>query len=226
MAKITLNHHASTVLAHCPDTHEFLLGQYDPGYPGKNRHWIGRVKLLGGNYFSGKDQDQSPHATLSREIQEEFSGEKAAAGEMSASQEHTFATRGDIEVVRTALLSIQPFQDYFLHQPGPEDKPQTYVVQSVFRAEISREVIECVKENLAKGKSLTNEGFLAVKNLDDLARGNPLAQGITGLVIGHATGTTLPHCLTDLFTYAPIGEPRASYEAYSDTFQYRDHSKK
>lgn len=227
MEKTILNHHASTILAKCDSSGEFLLGQYDPGYPGKNKHWIGRVKLLGGNYFYGKNEDNSPLATVQREIHEEFSVRKADEEEMASVQEHKFASKKEIEYVRNALLDAEPFADYFLHQPGPEDKPQTYVIQSVFRASIPPWVMECARDNLGCGKSLTNEGVLAIKTLDQLAAGDPLCQGITGLVIGQSEGVVLPYCFTDKFTFAPMGmPPRDSYKAYSDCFQYRDHSKK
>lgn len=94
MDKIILNHQSGTVLTKCEETNEFLLGQYDPGYPGKNKHWIGRIKLLGGNYFAGKDNDVSPHETFVRETKEEFSGKQALEGEMSADQKHLFAPSG------------------------------------------------------------------------------------------------------------------------------------
>lgn len=226
MDKIILNHHASTVLARCEKTQEFLLGQYDPTYPGKNKHWIGRVKILGGNYFFGKDNDLSPYDTYLREIQEEFSGRKAGLEEMASTQEHRFSSPDEIKIVREALLKIEPLQDYFLHHPGPEDKPQIYVIQSVYKALIDEEVMDIIKSNLTQGKSLTNEGFLAVKNLNQLVAGDLLCQGITGLVIGQTQGNVLPYCFKDSFTFAPIGKPRDSYEAYSDLFQYRDHSKK
>ena len=226
---LILNHHAATVLAKCEETGEFLLGQYDPGYPGK-KHWIGRVKLLGGNYFSGKDTEVSPYETYSREISEELSGEKAAAEEMSAAQEHKFASKSDIGFVRNALLKASPHQDcqdYLgTSKPDSEDKPPRYFVQSVFYASLSRDVIECVKSNLYQGKSLTNEGFLTVKTLDEMVSGTVMAQGITGLIIGDMEGVKLPHCLVDGFAFAPIGSPRGMYSDYMGSFAYRDHSKK
>jgi hypothetical protein len=227
MSKPMIHHHASTVLAKCDDTKEFLLGQYDPGYPGKNKHWIGRVKLLGGNFFLGKDSDNSPYETLRREINDEFSGKKAAEGEMAASQEHNFASQSDIEFVRKALLSLEPSQDFFAHQfPVKEGETPYYGIQSVFSAYLTKRVMECVKDNISAGKSLTNEGFLAVKTLADLVKGNPLCQGLTGLIIGNSEGVYLPWCFTDMFTFAPIGKPRESYSAYLDSFQFLDHSKK
>lgn len=80
-----------------------------------------------------------------------------------------------------------------------------------------------VKRNLKEGKSLTNEGFLVVKSLDELVAGKPMAQGITGLIIGHAENKTLPYYFKDSFTIAPIGKPRDSYGSYLDTFEYRIH---
>ncbi|MBI4141553.1 hypothetical protein HY484_01355 [Candidatus Woesearchaeota archaeon] len=226
MIKTTLNHQSGTVLAVCDKTKEYLLGQFDSGYPGRNKHWIGRVKLLGGNYFFGKDCDKSPLETYLREIGEELSGQKAALEEMSASQEHIFASPVEIEFVRNALLRIEPLQDYCLHYLDAGNMASIYVIQSVFKAQISEELIAVVKHNLSQGKSLTNEGFLVVRKLDELISGNPLTQGATGLIIGQTEGVVLPHCLKDLFTAAPIGRPRYSYEAYSDFFEYRDHSKK
>ncbi|MDP3881865.1 MAG: hypothetical protein Q8Q31_03225 [Nanoarchaeota archaeon] len=226
MGKIILNHHASTVLVKCDNTGEFLFGKYDPGYPGKNRHWIGRVKVLGGNYFAGKDSDVSPLETVRREIGEEFSGKKAAEGEMAALQQHNFAKPSDIRRVREALLDMEPFQDYLLHHPGPEDKPQIYVIQSVYRVNVPRKVMELVKENLSQGRSITNEGLLAVHTLQDIQQGRPMAQGITGLVMGHAEGISVPHCFQDAFTFAPIGKPRNAYLMYTDNFEYRNHPKK
>jgi len=226
MEKTILNHHSSNVVAFCENTGEYLLGQFDPSYPGRNQHWKGRGKLLGGNYFFGKDTDKSPLETLTREIKEEFSGLKAAAEEMSASQEHTFAPVAEIEFVRLALLKNTPFQDYFLNYRDAKDNSVVYVILSAFMVSISKEVVDCVKNNLSKGKSLTNEGFLAVKNITELIAGDPLTQGITGLVISQREGVFIPHCLKDLFTFAPVGKPRDSYESYSDVFQYRDHSKK
>jgi len=221
MEKTILNHHASTVLAKCEETGEFLLGKYDGGYPGKNKHWIGRVKLLGGNYFFGKNDENSPLATVSREISEEFSGRKAAEEEMASIQEHNFASKKEIQLVREALLNAKPFQDYFLHQPPTAD-----VIQSVYKINLTKDIMGIIKENLNLGKSLTNEGSLAIHTLDDLVAGNPLAQGITGLVIGYSEGKVMPHCFKDLFTFAPIGMPKESYAMYSDNFEYRDHSKK
>ena len=226
MEKTILNHHSCTVLAVCDETREFLFGEYDPSYPGRNKHWIGRVKLLGGNYFFGKDNDQSPLDTSLREIKEEFSGKKASAEEMSANQEHIFAPLAEVEFVRSALSKLEPSQDYLLHYPDTKDNSSVYAIFSVFRASISKKVISVVKNNLSAGKSLTNEGFLAVKTKDELVAGKPWTQGITGLVIGQMSGVVLPYCFNDLFTFAPIGKPRNSYEAYSDYFQYRDHSKK
>lgn len=224
--KITLSHQASTIFAKCDETGEFLLGQYDPGYPGKNRHWIGRVKLLGGNYFYGKNSDKSPWETVSREIKEEFSGSKAAAEEMSFSQEHRFASLTDIELVRNALLNAVPMQDYLIDQPDPKEESRSYCIQSVFKASIPRKVMGVVEYNLSQKKSLINEGVLSIKTLDELVAGSPLTQGITGLIIGYNEGAVLPHCFKDLYTFAPIGKPREGYEAYSDIFQYKDHSKK
>lgn len=222
-----LNHHAATVLAKCEKTGEFILGQYDPGYPGKNKHWIGRVKLLGGNYFFGKDHDDSPLVTFQREIGEEFSGRGAGAGEMAASQAHNFAAQSEIDLVRKELSEVEPLQDYFLYHPGPGNAQGAFVIQSVFRARnISPEVIELVKYNNSTGRSLSNEGLTVIKNLNELKDGNLLCQGISGLVIGQTEGIHLPHCLDDLFVFAPIGLPKESYASYLDRFQYRDHSKK
>jgi len=226
MEKTILNHHAGTVLAVCDSTKEFLLGQYDAGYPGRNKHWIGRVKFLGGNYFFGKDNDKSPLETYSREVSEEFSGKQASAEEMSALQEHKFASLAEVEFVRAALLSVEPFQDYFLHYKDSKDNSPVYVIQSVFKASISKEVMDVVNHNSSEGKSLTNEGFLAIKTKDELVKGNPMAQGITGLVIGQTERCVLPYCFNDLFLFAPIGKVRDSYQDYLDFFQYRDHSKK
>lgn len=226
--KRLLNHQASTVLAKCEKTGEFILGQYDPGYPGKNKHWIGRVKLLGGNYFFGKDKDISPLGTLTREINEEFSGKPAGKEEMASNQKHNFASQTEINSIRDALLNVEPLQDYFLYHPGQGNIQGAFVIQSVFRAkEITPELIECVKYNSSVvRRSLSNEGIIVVKNLSELKKGELLCQGITGLVIGQTEGIHLPHCLDDLFVDAPIGLPRESYEAYSDRFEYRDHSKK
>jgi hypothetical protein len=227
MNKPILHHHASTVLAKCGETGEFLFGQYDPGYPGKNKHWIGRVKLLGGNYFAGRDADSSPLYTLQREVGEEFSGKKAAEGEMAASQEHKFSSQSEIEFVRKALLSVEPYQDFFAQQfPAKEGDVMPYVIQSVFRSNLTKQVIECVKDNLSERKSLTNEGFLAVKTLDELTEGNLLCQGLTGMIIGNSEGTFLPYCFIDKLSFAPIGKPRESYSAYLDSFDFLDHSKK
>jgi hypothetical protein len=227
MEKRTLSHHASTVLAKCEKTGEFVLGQYDSGYPGKNKHWIGRVKLLGGNYFFGKDSDKSPLRTLSREIGEEFSGREAGIGELAAEQRHAFANQDEIDLMKKILLNVEPLQDYFLYHPGQGNNQGAFVIQSVFRArDINPEIIELVKYNEFHGKSLSNEGIIVVKKLKELKEGSPLCQGITGLVIGQTEGIHLPHCLDDLFVFAPIGKPRDSYEAYSDRFEYKDHSKK
>lgn len=226
MDKPVIHHHASTVLAKCSDTGEFLLGQYDSGYPGKNRHWIGRVKLLGGNFFLGKDEDASPYETLQREIREEFSRKKAAEGEMAASQERKPASLSDIEFVRSALLGAEPSQDFFAHQfPIKEGDVPYYGIQSVFSTLLDRKVIECIKDNLSAGKSLTNEGLLAVKTLAELVQGNPLCQGLTGMIIGNVEGVYLPWCFTDRFTLAPMGRPRKSYSDYLDSFQFLNHSK-
>jgi hypothetical protein len=227
MNKPLIHHHASTVLAKCDETEEFLLGQYDQGYPGKNKHWIGRVKLLGGNFFFGKDLDNSPYETLAREISEEFSGKKAAEGEMAASQEHKFASLSDINYVRAALSDINPNQDYFAHQfPIKEGEVPYYGLQSVFRAHLDKRVIECVKDNLSAGKSLTNEGFLTTKTLDELTEGSLLCQGLTGMIIGNSEGVFLPYCQIDRFLVAPIGKPRESYSAYLDSYDFVNHSKK
>jgi len=227
MGRITVNHHAGTVLAVCDSTKEFLLGQFDAGYPGRNKQWIGRVKLLGGNYFFGRDNDKSPLETYLREIGEEFFGQKAAPGEMSANQEHTFATLDEIRFVRGELLKGEPFQDYLLsYLIGGGDGLPMCVIQSVFKASISREVMGVVKNNLAQRKSLTNEGLLVVKTIDELLSGNPSTQGATGLIIGQTEGVSFPYCFNDFFTFAPIGKPRDSYADYSDSFQQRDHSKK
>jgi hypothetical protein len=227
MEKRILNHQASTILAKCEKTGEFILGQYDPGYPGKNKQWIGRVKLLGGNYFSGKDSDKSPLATVQREIGEEFSRREAAAGELAAEQQHIFANQIDIDLVKSILLDVEPLQDYFLYHPGQGNTQGAFVIQSVFRAkEITSDVINLVKHYQLNGKSLSNEGIIVIKSLKELREGNPLCQGITGLVIGQTEGIHLPHCLDDMFTFAPIGKPRDSYEAYSDIFEYKDNSKK
>lgn len=145
---------------------------------------------------------------------------------MAAGQQHSFANPEEIDMLRNSLLEMEPFQDYFLHQPGPSDKPPMYVIQSVYKVNIPRLVMDLVKSNLNRGNSLTNEGFLAVSTLDDLVAGNPMTQGITGLVIGHVEGVTVPHCLEDGFTFAPIGVPRGSYTAYGDRFEYRVHSPK
>lgn len=225
MSKIILNHHASTLIVKCEETGEFLLGKYDSGYPGKNKHWIERVKLLGGNYFYGKNTDASPKETVLREIGEEFSGKKAAAEEMAELQQHSFASLDEIKEIKNYLLNLNPFGDYFLHQPGPEDKPQTYVIQSVYRVSIPKKIINIVKENLNHGKSITNEGVLAVQNLDEIISGNPMTQGITGLIVGHSERVIVPHCFKDAFTFVPIGLPRNTYLEYTDNFEYRNHSK-
>lgn len=227
MEKRTLNHQASTVLAKCEKTGEFILGQYDPGYPGKNKHWIGRVKLLGGNYFFGKDSDKSPLSTLQREIRAEFSGKEAEEGEMAAEQKHDFANQIDIDLMREILLDAEPLQDYFLYHPGQGNAQGAFVIQSVYRAkDIIPEIMNLVKRYNSNGKSLSNEGIIVVKSLKELREGNPLCQGISGLVIGQTEGIPLTHALDDMFMCAPIGKPRDSYEAYSDRFEYKDHSKK
>jgi hypothetical protein len=229
MEKRTLNHHASTVLAKCEATGEYILGQYDPGYPGKNKQWIGRVKLLGGNYFSGKDLEVSPLDTLCREIREEFSGARALEGEMASQQNiEKFAKQKDIDYVRWALLDIDlsQSQDYFLYHPGQGDAQGALVIQSVYRAkDVTEDAIEIVKHYSETGKALSNEGLVVVKSLDEIREGRPFCQGITGLVIGQTEGIHIKNSLDDLFVCAPIGLPRSSYEAYSDIFQYRDHSK-
>ncbi len=225
MEKRILNHQSGTVIVDCPETKEFFLGQYDPGYPG-NPRWIGRVKLLGGNYFYGRDNDQSPQETLIREINEEFSAEQPAEGEMAAKVE-SFASKQDIDYIRSNLIKACPFMDYLLHQPSiKEGKPDIYVIQSVFQVTVPREFMECVKENNAKGKNLINEGMVVVKTLDDLARGNPMAQGATGLIISHQQGVFFPHDVYEAFTFAPMGKPHSSYQDYLPDFEYRDHTKK
>ncbi len=220
-----LNHQASTVLVECPETRELFLGQYDPGYPG-NQRWIGRVKLLGGNYFAGKDQDASPRETVMREIAEEFSGAQAGEDEI-AGKVASFASKEDIDYIRNALLNSSPEMDYFLHQPSiKEGKPDVYAIQSVFRASVPKEFMERVKKNNAEGKNVINEGLAVVKTLDDLAQGNLMAQGVTGLIISHLSNTFIPHDLYEAFTFAPIGKPRASYADYLSDFEYKDHTKK
>ena len=223
MEKKVLNHHASTVLVKCNETKEFLFGKYDSGYPGKNKHWIGRVKFIGGNYFCGRDNDSSPKETILREIEEEFSGKKAIEG-MASSQEHFFASQNDIKIVREALLNLEPLQDYFLHQPGL--KPIEYAIQSVYLVSFSKRVMEIVKKNINEGKSLTNEGNLAVHNLEEIISGNLLTHGITGLVIGHTEKIIPRHCFEDSFTFAPLNKPRETYSMYLDDFEYVVHQKK
>ena len=223
MDRKVLNHHASTILVKCDETNEFLFGKYDSGYPGRNKHWIGRIKLLGGNYFCGKNEDYSPKETILREIEEEFSGKGALEG-MATSQQHFFANPSEIKIIKEALLDMDSFLDYFLHQPGL--KPIEYAIQSVYKSYISKKVMNIIKENINKKRSLTNEGNLAVHTLEELISGNPLTHGITGLIIGHSERITLPHCFQDSFTFAPIGKPRNNYLMYADDFLYIDHSKK
>ena len=229
MEKRTLNHHASTVLAKCEQTGEFILGEYDPGYPVvRNKHWIGRAKLLGGNHFYGKDSDISPYSTLNREINEEFSGEQASKDEIAGERNiEKFAKQEDINYVRKILLDTEPLQDYFLYHPGQGDTQGAFVIQSVFRArDVTKDAIDTVKRYNLDGGSLTNEGLVVVKSLKDLKQGHPFCQGITGLVIGQTEGVHVASPCDDDFLFEPIGLSRDSYEAYSDRFQYRNHSKK
>ena len=73
---------------------------------------------------------------------------------------------------------------------------------------------------------MINEGCLAVHTLDDIVAGNPMTQGITGLIMGHAEKKIVPHCFKDSFSFVPLGKTRENYLAYSDIFEYFNHSKK
>ncbi|MEK6889155.1 MAG: hypothetical protein AABW80_03545 [Nanoarchaeota archaeon] len=225
MRKIILNHHVSTIIAKCGETGEFLFGKYDSSYPGLNKHLIGKVKLLGGNYFAGRNHDISPEETLRRELGEEFSGKVATEGEMATLQRHVFADEEEIRQVREALLNFEPFQDYFIHLPNQENNPQIYFVQSVYISFISKGIIKIVKDNLRRGHSLTNEGLIAVHSLKDIMERRPATFGITGLIIGQAERTSVPYCFQDALTFAPIGLPRRTYPMYLNNFEYKDYSK-
>jgi|SRR3989338_3215779 len=227
MKKYKIHHHASVMIIPSKKNSEFLLDIYDGTYPKKS--YRGKAHLIGG---SNCEEDFSPRGLLEREIKEEFSqiqeemgfdkNLEDLVGEGSPPKKiENFASKQDIKFIRDAILKNSvPYQDFFVKIPQDGSRPQYDVIYSVYLTNLNSGVFEIIRENLNFGKSIKNEGFPRIININKLKKGNPLTAAATGLIIGYFLKTHLPN--PELIVFAPLGKPRDSFSEYLIEFEYKN----
>jgi len=224
---IDVHHHASVIIVYNSDI--LLSNIYDNTYPRESCR--GRINLLGG---SQNRSDKSPKDLLERELGEEFricvedpgAYDKDYAGTVGAGsgapKVEKFATQKDIELVKSEILSKAcPYQDFLAHIPQFKNLPGHNVMYSVYAAESSPQVLECVQRNLSLERSLVSEGFLRLSHLEELTSGRVLTAWISGLILEDFFKRNMPN--PDGFSAERIGMPRPSLQDYFSEFNYFIH---
>ena len=219
---IKIHNHASVVLAYMD--RKILSNLYDETYP--KEIWRNRINLIGG---AQSQEDKSPRELLYREICEEFSLGKREADVYDSNVSdiigdgqgapiiQNFAPKEEIDAVKNSILSkINPYSDFLVSIPAYRKKPQFQILFSVYSWEIPEEILKVIERNINQGKSLVNEGFLTISDLEGISQGTPLTAWGTGLILEDFFKINVPN--KDGVSLKKLGFPKDSFKEYREEF--------
>ena len=219
---IKIHNHASVIVAY--RGREILSNMYDGTYP--KEIWRNRINFIGGGQ---SQEDKSPRDLLCREIHEEFSLKDREAGAYDQTVSdivgdgqgapiiQNFAPKEDIDVIRNNMLdNLRPYSDFLVSIPAYKKKPQFQILFGVYSWEIPEGVFKIAERNINQGKSLVNEGFLTISDLDGIVQGMPLTAWGTGLILEDFFNINVPN--KEGVSLKKLGFPKDSFEEYKGEF--------
>ncbi len=188
--------HAAATLVMSEDTERFLLNLYDSTYSVEVfRH---HFNFIGGH----SDKDDSPLATVRREVSEELGP--------------------DSPYTKAILENLEACSDYLIcakkGHAGRERDEKALV--SVYVSRLSRELFARLEEDVGSGRQSTTEGTITIASLDDLKQGGWKGAWGYNKIMNDLLGTTLQEY--DWMEATPLGKPRSSFAEYKAEFAYQD----
>ena len=228
MKKKPINHCAVCVLIESGGAKEFLFNIYDNTFPIKI--WQNKINLIGGGKLA---QDDSPYFAVKREVNEEFSSTKNVeldtayketlkSGSYDLPQIGKMASEKDIIDVKSQILkNLGPYQDFIITLPTTDDNLKMKfrdIIFSIFYSKLSKDTFDIIKKNLKDGRSLVNDSFLRIANLEEITSGKILTAWSTGKVLEDYLHQSLPDPIG--IQSEKIGKPRNLYKEYLNNFDF------
>ncbi|MDO8509326.1 MAG: hypothetical protein Q7S27_06625 [Nanoarchaeota archaeon] len=229
MEKIEIGGHPSTMFIRCDKNPNLvILGGYDGGYP--RIIYASAPNLLGGNPEQA-DKVRGPYDVLKREVEEEIS--RGSNDKDWKGRPIQWANDADIKLIRDSILeNTSSYGDYLVVQDGIMGKRRdtnekvrlgdlgTYI-NSVYKASIGQDVLECIQDNINAGKRFYTEGFVGIHNMKQLeAAGEFSTAHATAPILNYYFGTNIPS--PPEIKVSKVGNVRQLYSHYSEDFPHAE----
>ncbi len=236
MERKILRTHPSVMFVYSPKREgEVILSGYDGGYP--RIIYSSKPNLLGGNPKLS-ERNKGPYDVLKREVEEEINFRDKNVDWKG--RPINWANIEDIKLIQEGILNnIKPYDDVFIQAKDitrifkwmPEEKNPVILlkadtiypsIHSVFGAEVSQEVFECVKYNINAGRRFFTEGFVGIYNPRQLEMAGEFSTA-------HATAPILNYFLDSKIPYPEEirlsrlnNGVRELYSDYDNDFEHSD----
>ncbi len=221
MEKTKIDAHSSLVIIDPGNGDETILSGYDcklfvpPIYRSK-------PNFIGGNPNISEKEKCGPYEVAVREVSEELDRGKEKSDWKGRPIQ--WAELEDILKVRKAVLTnMQPYKDFFGYI-GKMERCSKWencnFIQSVFISKVSKDVLECVRENIKNGKTMVTEGYLGIHYLGQLAMaGEHSTAYFSGPILSDYYGVNISS--PEEIDIDELGLVRKYFKDYEKEFEYK-----